>query len=277
MAVIDFRVRPIYKTFELGFPEPAVAWFFDSFGYEVKGAAKERTVEALINELKENDVTKAVIPGRALPGFTNEFLIESANLAPDIFIPYPFLDVTNPQKALEDIDTYIINGPGQGASMEPLAGNQVRIDDPSLFPIYEKLEVNNIPLLVTVSGFIGQYADNTMPHQIEVVLSKFPKLKYIAAHAGWPWFDDMVVIAFRHPNLYLTADFEGTHGAGSEILRQATVNMLKNQVIFASSFPLGPVADGIQSVKDWKLPSNVEEKVLYSNAAKILAFNFDNR
>jgi hypothetical protein len=46
--------------------------------------------------------------------------------------------------------------------------------------------------------------------------------------------------------------------------------MLKNQVIFASSFPLGPISDGIQSVKDWKLPSDVEEKVLYSNSAKIL-------
>lgn len=270
MAIIDFRVRPIYKTFEAGFPEPAVQWFFDAFGYEVKGAAKERSVESLIKELKDSGITKAVIPGRALPGFTNEFLLECAELEPELFVPYPFLDVTNPQKALEDIDTYIINGAGQGASMEPLAGNNVKIDDPALFPIYEKLEKHNIPLLVTVSGFIGEYADNTMPRQIEVVLSKFPKLKYVAAHAGWPWFEDMIIVAFRHPNLYLTADFEGTHGAGSELLRQATVHMLKNQVIFASSFPLGPVADGVQSVRDWKLSKEVEQKVLYDNAAGIL-------
>lgn len=270
MAVIDFRVRPIVPPFEVGFPEPAVQWFFDSFGYEVKGAAKERTEEALVKELKETGIVKAVVPGRALPGFTNEGLIESTKIDPEIFVPFPFLDVTDPEKALEDIDKYIINGPGRGASMEPLAGNDVRIDDESLDPVYKKLEENNIPLLVTVSGFIGKYVDNTMPHQIDVILSKFPNLVYVAAHAGWPWFDDMTVIAFRHRNLFLTADFEGTHGAGSEILREATVHMLKNQVIFASSFPLGPIADGVQSVRDWKLPKDVEQKVLYDNAAKIL-------
>lgn len=270
MAIIDFRVRPITGAFEGGFPEFVVQWFFDSFGFEVKGAAKDRSPEALIAELKKVGITKAVIPGRLLPGFSNEFLFDAADLAPDIFLPFPFLDVTDPAKALEDIDKYIINGRGTGASMEPLAGNNVRIDDESLFPVYQKLEENNIPLLVTVSGFIGEYADNTMPHQIEVVLKHFPNLKYIAAHAGWPWFDDMVVIAFRRPNLFLTADFEGTHGAGADILRHATEHMLKNQVIFASSFPLGPVEDGIQAVKDWHLPADVEQKVLHDNAARIL-------
>lgn len=265
MSVIDFRVRPLYKAIGAAFPEAGVRWFFDAFGYEVKGAAKERSMEALIKELKEANVTKAVLAGRVLPGFTNELMLECAGFAPDIFVPFPFLDVADPRKSLEDIDTYIIDGKRLGASMEPS-----KIDDPALFPIYAKLEERHIPVMATISGLVGQYADHTLPHQIDVVLSEFPQLKFVAAHAGWPWLTDMIVVAFRHPNLYLTADFEGTRGAGADLLRQAAVHMLKNQVIFASSFPCGPIADGVQSVRDWNLPKDVEQKVFYDNAAGIL-------
>lgn len=270
MSVIDFRVRPLYKHYLEGFNEKTIGVFFDKFGYKLTDSVKKRDVPSLIAELEAADVVKSVIPGRAVPGFTNEELFELFDQYPDKFVIYPFLDVANVEQALADIDHYIINGRGEGASIEPGIGNDLKFDDERLFPIYEKLEKRHIPVMVTVSGWVGKYFDPTIPRQVDIVLTKFPKLTFIAAHAVWPWLREIVAIAFKHPNLYLTADFEGTRGVGAEALRDGALHMVKNQVIFASSYPLGPVADGIKSVRDWKLPPEIEQKVLYENAARIL-------
>lgn len=269
MSVIDFRVRPLYKHY-LSFKESDIDHFFEAFGYEEPESIKKRNVEDLIRELEEADVVKSVVPGRGKFGTTNEELFELLDLYPDKFIIFPFLDVTNPGQALADIDTYIINGRGQGASIEPYLGNDWKFDDERIYPVYKKLEENNIPVMATVSGWVGPYIDNTIPAQVDRLLKAFPKLKFIAAHGGWPWFNEMVAITFKHPNLYLTADFEGTRGAGADMLRYGALHMATNQVIFASSYPYAPVGDGIRSVKDWKLPAEIEQKVLYDNAAKIL-------
>lgn len=268
MGIIDFRVRPLYKHYTEGFSDAAIERVFDAFGYELTDSLREKTLESLVRELDGAGVEKAVIPGRG--GTPNEELFEIAEQYPGKFIIYPFLNVTDQKQALLDIDTYIINGKGMGAAIEPGIGNDFKFDDERIFPIYEKLEKNNIPVIVTVSGWVGKYFDNTIPRQIDIILTKFPKLKFIAAHAAWPWFREIVAIAFKHPNLYLTADFEGTRGVGAEALRYGALHMVKNQVIFASSYPLGPIAEGILSVKDWKLPEEIEQKVLHDNAAKIL-------
>lgn len=270
LSIIDFRVRPLYKHYDTGFTKGDIDKFLRAFGYEESESMKKRTVESLIKELDEADVVKAVVPGRITFGITNEELFEILDLYPDKFIIYPFLDVTKPEQALEDIDKYIINGRGQGASIEPYLGNDVKFDDERIFSIYKKLEENNIPVLANVSNLVGPYVDNTIPAQIDRVLTKFTDLKFIAGHSGWPWLAEMVSLTFKHPYLYLTADFNGTRGAGAEILRHAALYMAQDQVIFASSYPYAPVAPGIQSVKDWKLPPEIEQKVLYDNAAKIL-------
>ncbi len=269
MAIIDFRVRPLYRHY-LGFDEKSIEKFFSAFGYEVTETERNRDVETLVKELDACGIVKSVVPGRKVMGTTNEELLEIEELYPEHFIIYPFLDVAEAEQALEDIDTYIIHGKGQGASIEPSIGNDVKFDDERIYPIYKKLEENHIPVTATFSGWVGTSIDNTMPAQIDRVLNDFPNLVFIAGHAGWPWLHEMVAVAFRHPNLYLTADFEGTRGAGADALRKGALYMCPNQVIFASSYPMGPVKQGIQSVKDWKLPPETERKVLYDNAAKIL-------
>lgn len=269
MGIIDFRVRPFYKHYREGFPEEVVERFVHAFGYEVTGALKHRSMESLLEEMRENQIHQAIVPGRIAAGTTNEELLELTGIS-DKFTIFPFLDLTDPQGALEDIDTYILNGPGKGASIEPLVGNDVRFDDERTFPVYKKLEENHIPVIATVSGIVGPYIDNTIPRQIDILLTEFPKLIFVAAHAGWPWIGEFVTLGFKHPNLYLTADFEGTRGAGASVLREAALYMLQDQIIFASSFPLGPIGQGIRSVKAWNLPKEIEDKILYENAKNIL-------
>ncbi|MGN1195781.1 MAG: amidohydrolase family protein [Acutalibacteraceae bacterium] len=273
MSIIDFRVRPIFKHYE-SFQKENIDRFLKAFGYEESDSLKQRNVESLIKELDEAGVVKSVVPGRGLYGpDINNTLLELEALYPDKFIIFPFLDVTNPEQALKDIDTYIINGKRKGASIEPYLGNDLKFDDERIFPIYQKLEENNIPVMATVSGWVGRIIDNTIPAQVARVLTAFPNLKFIAAHGGWPWFNEMVAITFKFPNLYLTADFEGTRGAGADMLRHGALYMASNQVIYASSYPYAPIAQSIQSVRDWKLPAEIEQKVLYDNAAKILGID----
>lgn len=267
--VIDFRLRPFTEHYKAANTEAQVYKFYRGFGYEPGPAATERTYEALVAELDEAAVAKAVIPGRGAAGTTNEELFAFAAQDPERYLVFPFLDITDVEGSLRVIDEEIVHGAGRGASFEALIGNDLRFDDERIFPIYQKLQDEGIPVMTTVSGWVAPFGSG-LSSQIQNVVTTFPKLTLIAAHAGYPWLNEFVAIAFMAPNLILTADFEGARGVGNDALRIGALYQIPDQVIFASSFPFGPIAQGVQSVRDWHLPAEAEEKVLYGNAARIL-------
>ncbi|TPF95352.1 hypothetical protein EP30_10920 [Bifidobacterium sp. UTCIF-39] len=268
--VIDFRLRPFSEHYDAGFSETMVRRFFSGFGYDITAAAIDRGYESLRTELDEAHVVKAVLPGRKVYNTTNAELFDYAARDPQLFLVFPFLDVANPQEALDVIERDVVARGAKGVSIEPLGGNDVRFDDERVFPIYERLQELGLPVLATVSAFASDLIDPSIPRQVHRVVTTFPKLIFVAAHAGWPWVAEMVPIAFMNTNLYLLADFEGTRGNASPELRQAAECMVPDQVLFGSSFPLGPIAQGVRNIRDWHLQPEEERKVLYGTAAKIL-------
>lgn len=263
--IIDFRVRPLYKNY-LSFTPEAICKARERFGYEVTESLEKRDVETLVRELREAGVVKAVVPSRALFGTTNEELFELQDQYPDLFVVFPHIDIENREKALGDIDEYIINGRGAGAVVE-LHGPFINENTDE---IYQKLEEHHIPVMITASAWNRPLITNSIPRMIDEIATKFPRLVIVVAHAGWPWVNEMVAITYLHPNLYLLADFEPVRGVGSNFLREGARYMASRQVLFGSSYPLGPVEQGIQSIRDWNLPKEIEEDILYNTAAKIL-------
>ncbi|RSX51577.1 amidohydrolase family protein [Bifidobacterium callimiconis] len=268
--VIDFRLRPFSEHYDKGFSETMVRRFFSGFGYDVTDAAIDRSYDSLSRELDEAHVVKAVLPGRKVYDTTNDELFAYAARDPQRFLVFPFLDVARPEEALDVIERDVVARGAKGVSIEPLGGNDVRFDDERIFPIYARLQELGLPVLATVSAFASDLIDPTIPRQIHRVVTAFPNLIFVAAHAGWPWVAEMVPIAFMNTNLYLLADFEGTRGNASPELRQAAERMIPDQVLFGSSFPLGPIAQGVQNIRDWHLDPASERKVLHDTAAKIL-------
>lgn len=268
--IIDFRLRPFSEHYNSGFSDAMVRRFFSGFGYDITDAATDRSYESLKRELDEAGVVKAVLPGRKVYDTTNAELFEYAAKDPERFLVFPFLDVAKPEEALDVIERDVVAKGSKGVSIEPLGGNDVRFDDERIFPIYERLQTLGVPVMATVSAFASDLIDNTIPRQIHHVVREFPNLTFIASHAGWPWVAEMVPIAFMNTNLYLLADFEGTRGNAAPELRQAAERMIPDQVLFGSSFPLGPIAQGVRNIRDWHLPEAEERKVLYGTAARIL-------
>jgi len=79
------------------------------------------------------------------------------------------------------------------------------INDPELWPFYEKAEELEIVLDIH-TGWVwvppGK-AKYCLPVQLDDVARDFPGLKIVAFHMGYPYCDDLNMIAMGHPNVYL--------------------------------------------------------------------------
>jgi predicted TIM-barrel fold metal-dependent hydrolase len=78
------------------------------------------------------------------------------------------------------------------------------INDPELWPFYEKAEKLGIVLDIH-TGFVwvppGK-AKYCQPIQLDDVARDFPELKLVAFHMGYPYCDDLNMVAMGHPNVY---------------------------------------------------------------------------
>jgi predicted TIM-barrel fold metal-dependent hydrolase len=79
------------------------------------------------------------------------------------------------------------------------------INDPDLWPFYEKAEASDIVLDIH-TGFCwvppGK-SKHALPIQLDDVARDFPELKIVAFHMGYPYCDDLNMVAMGHPNVYV--------------------------------------------------------------------------
>ena len=77
--------------------------------------------------------------------------------------------------------------------------------DSRMARVFSACERLNIPVFMHTG--INWWVDTTYevghPRYIDQVASSFPDLKIVCLHAGWPWVDDMVMVTWRHANVYL--------------------------------------------------------------------------
>ena len=79
------------------------------------------------------------------------------------------------------------------------------INDPELWPFYEKAEELGI-VLDMHTGFVWVPPGKSKycrPVQLDDVARDFPDLKIVAFHMGYPYCDELNMVALGHPNVYL--------------------------------------------------------------------------
>lgn len=79
------------------------------------------------------------------------------------------------------------------------------INDPELWPFYRRAEELGIVLDIHtgVSWVPPGKSKYCAPIQLDDVARDFPKLKLVAFHMGYPYCDDLNMVAMGHPNVYL--------------------------------------------------------------------------
>jgi len=181
----------------------------------------------------------------------NDFVANLVKNLPDRLRGYAFITgLGDTEENLRELERAIQDLGLHGVKMFPNLGWYP--DDPRMDPIYELIEDLRVPILFHsgvvpwISDIHGQgplLSKYSRPVYYEGVVRKFPKLKIILAHMGWPWFMESITVAYLTPNIYLDlcTDFTtATARLKEEALKMALETIGVERLLYASdATPLG--------------------------------------
>lgn len=276
--IIDFRVRPPFGSFLNAVPYKDLVrteFVCNRMGTYLPDAARNRSVEQMILEMDKAGISKAVIPGRkinpALGTVDNndvQFFVEQY---PERFIGFMGVNPHEKWEALNEIERRVIRGPLTGVILE------CGMEDPPLYadamevlPIYKLCQENDIPVIILHGANAGPDISYSAPLPVDRVAAMFPNLKIIISHGGWPWVTQMLHVAWRRPNIYISPDMYMVNFPGWTEYVQAADRFLKDRFLFGTAYPFVPFEEGVRFLRNSGISEEILPDILYNNAAKLL-------
>lgn len=271
MSIIDFRVRPPYGSIKESLLYTRKPRSEEKWGLKTSPSIIEESMELFIEEMDEAGITQAVVPLRRAFGHKNEDLVQLLAEYPGRFIGSPCIDPYLPiEMSLAEIRAYVLEGPCHAIMMEPAKCQEpMHANDKRIWSIYEFCQANNIPVLLSFGGFIPPALGYNNPLEIEEIAIAFPALKLIVCHAGWPFVQEMVHVAYYRKNVYLVPDMYMVNCAGAQDYIAAANYMLQDKIMLGSAYPILSMKENVVYVKS-KVRPEVWEKIAYQNAAEVL-------
>ncbi len=141
------------------------------------------------------------------------------------------------------------------------------------YPFYAKCVELGVPIQLQVGQsmiYAPDYPTESVgrPITLDPVACHFPELKLIGIHVGIPWTDEMIAMAWKHPNVYI-----GTDAHSPKYLPPQFVRFMdsygQDKVLFGTDFPILDFERTRQEIEALSLKPQSLAKVLRENALKL--------
>jgi predicted TIM-barrel fold metal-dependent hydrolase len=142
------------------------------------------------------------------------------------------------------------------------------MNDPDLWPFYEKAEELGIVLDIH-TGFCwvppgkSKYA---LPLQLDDVARDFPDLKIVAFHMGYPYCDDLNMVAMGHPNIYVCLSLLVPWALSAprkfaKILGEAMRFVGPDRIIWGTDYAGfgAQIAGAVQGLREFQFPEDMQK------------------
>jgi hypothetical protein len=261
MHCIDFHAH--------AFPDALAATTIPAL--EKKGdvrAALDGTLRSLLASMDEADVDRSVVCSIATrPKQFRSILDWSGSIRSERIIPFPSFHPESPT-ALEEI-AEISRAGFKGIKLHPYY-QQFFLDEPRLQPFFARIAELGL-IVVMHTGFdIGFPRElRADPLKIAALVRRFPGLRLIATHLGaWQQWEE-VHAELAGSDVYFDIAFSLEY-LTPEMARRIILDHAPDRVLFGSDSPWAAQADTMRLLKDLDLDRELEEKILWKNAAQLL-------
>lgn len=280
--IIDFRGRPPTPEYMTYFDASRVEWIAERVGAKgLSQAFLDVSLDGFFKEMEGAGIDYTVALGRNSPEMMvgerrfaagiipNSHVLDLQTRFPDKVIGFAGVDVTNKiHDALAEIDEFVAEKGLKGVFIEPQRSNG-HPDDPSIFPIYERCIALDVPVSIMSGPFAGPDISFSDPARIDAVATRFPSLKIIVGHGCWPYVTEIIAVAFKHANVYVSPDIYH-FTPGSEPYIEAANGFMADQLLFGTAYPIRRLKQTVEDFKSLPLKPESLEKALGENARRLL-------
>ena len=147
------------------------------------------------------------------------------------------------------------------------------VDDPKVFPIYQKAAELELPVLLHCGWDpVSPGTVHAEPQALARVLKAFPQLTVVGAHlGGMERYDDVEeYLAGRFSNLYLDISMSPRYCRDPEQFRRILKSHGTDRILFGTDCPWGNAPETVAYLKEAGLTPEENEKICSGNAKRLL-------
>ncbi|MFQ5421123.1 MAG: amidohydrolase family protein [Anaerolineae bacterium] len=266
-------------------PEAAKAWP-DSFRHVFNryrapaGIVEGMDIETMLAEMEAAGVEMAVLSAFVYQGVqvTNEMVAAWVRQYPGKFVGCGTVDPRGkPMQVIDQIKRMVEELGLIALRLEPYAyGDGVRglpPTDRAYWPIYIKCCEYDIPVAIQV-GHTGPLlpSEAGRPIYLDEVALAFPELRIIGAHLGQPWHEEMMILAWKHPNVYIDTSARPARRWPESFVKFAG-GWGQDKVLWATDYPLLSFQRCLADVEALGMNPEAKWKLLRDNALRVFKIN----
>lgn len=231
-------------------------------------------IEETVRQMEEAGVEIGVLSAAwgAHMHLPNDVVAEFIRRYPGRFIGSAAVSPMRPMEAVREVERAVKDLGMRAVRLFPY-GWDLPFNDKRFYPIFTKCCELGVPVLTQVGHTAPTLpSEPGRPIYLDQVALHFPELKIVGCHIGWPWTEEMVAIAWKHPNVYID-----TSAHLPKYYPPALLQFLKtwgqDKVLFASDYPLLPFDRCIRQVDELGLTPEVKRKFLRENAMRVFSLD----
>lgn len=201
-----------------------------------------------------------------------EIVAGAVKLHPDRFFGIAGIDPTEGMKGVRALQRGVEEFGFIGAHSYP-HWFELPPDHAKYYPFYAKCVELGIPIQLQVGQSLIYNPERPLrsvgrPISLDAVACDFPELKLIGIHVGIPWTDEMIAMAWKHPNVYITADAHAPKHWPPQFVRYID-SYGQDKVMFGTDFPVLMFDRMRREVEELGLRPEPLRKFLRDNAARV--------
>lgn len=146
-------------------------------------------------------------------------------------------------------------------------------DHARYYPFYAKCVELDIPIQMQVGHCLRYSAERPLksvgrPITLDTIACDFPELKLVGIHIGWPWTEEMISVAYKHPNVYIGSDAYAPRYWAPAFVRFVD-SWGQDKVLFGTDFPVIDPERARREIDTLGLRPEAMRKFLRDNALRL--------
>ncbi len=228
-------------------------------------------LEITIQHMDDAEEAKAVISAWVAPRnvmISNDEVADFVSCYPERLAGVGSVDITKPMEAVAEIKRCVTELGFVGIRVLPWLW-ELPPTHPLFYPIYVACSDLGIPFCTQI-GHTGPLMSSEVgrPIYLDRVALDFPELVIVGGHIGYPWTDEAIAVATKHPNVYIDTSAYTVARYPSAIIDYLKTHG-RHKVLFGTNYPMITPKKALAHLDALELKPSVRDAFLGDNARRV--------